>query len=339
VTAPSPRRAAFTLIELLVVIAIIAILIALLVPAVQKVRDAAARIQCVNNLKQIGLSLHAYHDTYKSLPPGLARFDYGDDGGPYSATYWSYFLLPFLDQGPLFMSVPFVQNPNWTTGAYLTAAQTPLTVLRCPATTDQLSYTSGGITNRFPINYAAVVSGSIGNPASANGSGETMLHVDDGAWSPTGGYNGWGIYTDTPYRRDGAFFQNSMTKLVAVTDGTSNTVAVGERSRLLLNPSLYPEQQDEYGTWSMGTNLAENHQEGSLGSIGIPLNYNGEATGGYNRFPASNTAGGYNSFHGAKAVNFVFLDGSVHSLASSTSDSVRLALGTIIGGETATFNP
>src|SRR5689334_1269319 len=98
------RRPGFTLIELLVVIAIIAILIALLVPAVQKVREAAARTQCANNLKQIGLSLHAYHDVRKYLPPGMARFDHADDGGPYTATFWSYFILPYIDQTPLYNS-------------------------------------------------------------------------------------------------------------------------------------------------------------------------------------------------------------------------------------------
>src|SRR5215510_517548 len=98
----SRQRRGFTLIELLVVIAIIAVLIALLVPAVQKVRDAAARTQCTNNLKQIGLAMLSYHDVYKALPPALARYDHMDDGGPYNATFWSYFLLPYLEQADLF---------------------------------------------------------------------------------------------------------------------------------------------------------------------------------------------------------------------------------------------
>src|SRR4051794_14689206 len=107
-------RPGFTLIELLVVIAIIAILIALLVPAVQKVREAAARTECTNNMKQIGLGLLAYHDTYKCLPPALARHDHGDDAGPYDCTFWGYFLLPYVEQQPLFLSIPLVQQPIWT---------------------------------------------------------------------------------------------------------------------------------------------------------------------------------------------------------------------------------
>ena len=95
-----PPRAAFTLIELLVVIAIIAILIALLVPAVQKVRAAAARSQCANNLKQIALGLQGYHDTHKVLPPGSIDGPFGGDAWANDRSNWMHYNLPYVDQLP-----------------------------------------------------------------------------------------------------------------------------------------------------------------------------------------------------------------------------------------------
>ncbi len=195
------RRKAFTLIELLVVIAIIAILIAILVPAVQRVRVAAARTQCQNNLKQVGLALHTYHDTNKLFPAAFKNVGLNPGWG------WATMLLPAVEQLVLYEALapestvfgggaPFASPPT-------PLMQTPLSVFRCPAD-------GGSELNTARDNYA------ISNYRATAGPNLTP-QVAPGVYS---------FQTDWDY--GGIMFQNSRITTTLVIDGTSNTVIVGE---------------------------------------------------------------------------------------------------------------
>lgn len=210
------HRAGFTLIELLVVIAIIAILIALLLPAVQQAREAARRSSCKNNLKQIGLALHNYHDTYNMFPMGGYRGNTNEESWG-----WGAYLLPQLEQQTLFDQIQVnnlrltqvMADPNLRT---FTA--TPLTVFICPSDTGR-----NGIMDGPRLNSS---SGRHFNGLSGVGTG---FRVGKSNYIGVCGYGDVSRFDGQTRRPDGILYLNSSIRFRDITDGTSNTFAVGER--------------------------------------------------------------------------------------------------------------
>ena len=212
----SVRKNGFTLIELLVVIAIIAILISLLLPAVQQAREAARRSQCKNNLKQIGLALHNYHDTHSVFPPGAIAIRFtGVAVAPTDAEpgrtavaggwAWSVFVLPFLEQSTLYQAL----NPN---GNNFPAApdqntRTILSVFQCP-------------TEASPAIHTATAMG---------GNGSNDGHARSSYPAVAGSGANADYANKTGFETRGILWYNSKTSLRDVTDGTSNTMIVAER--------------------------------------------------------------------------------------------------------------
>ena len=205
------RRRAFTLIELLVVIAIIAVLIALLLPAVQQAREAARRSQCINNLKQLGLGLHTYHDSLNVFPPGWLGVQGGvsNTQGP-SGFAWASHILPYIDQTPLYNRLNF--NLSCTDASNAIARQTVLTSFRCPSDPSPDTWAIGQ--NGNPSNILATLP-----TANYVGSFGTLGFEDICASPP---------FPAAQCSSNGMFFHNSSTRMRDVVDGTSNTVFLGE---------------------------------------------------------------------------------------------------------------
>lgn len=187
----SPRRSAFTLIELLVVIAIIAILIALLVPAVQKVREAAARTQCVNNLKQLALAVHSLHDARKTLPPLCADSvgSYTPATSPFGSHDFTmfHFLMPYIDQTPLFSAANPLNSYGGTNGVNGLMYGSVLAVFVCPADASSPGgkcQTTNGGANAWGVSNYAGNNYVFGDPANgrtwSTGSKNMVATVPDG---------------------------------------------------------------------------------------------------------------------------------------------------------------
>ncbi len=297
------NRWGFTLIELLVVIAIIAILIGLLLPAVQKVREAAARMSCSNNLKQIGLAMHSYHDAMTHLPAGYvdgntnasstAAFDIGPGWG------WATYLLPYLEQNNIANQISFSQP----IGNSPIRTQFIKTFL-CPS--DQRLPNLG-----FTV-YNTNVQVAQANYVACIGTLET---------SPNPGQN------------TGAFFRNSQTTFAAITDGLSSTILAGERSTNHslatwtgavtggLVPALMapgPPPNDPYSQAETAQALILSHGN----RLHVPSA----------DFPVWD-ADTFYSQHTPKGGNFLFGDGSVHYLNSAINGITFEYMCTIAGGE------
>lgn len=306
----SPAFPGFTLVELLVVIAIIGILIAMLLPAVQSVREAARRIQCANNLKQIGLAMLNYESAHRRLPPGYVEGDY-----PLPAYYWSVYALPFLEQVPLYDSIEFDQPFNVSGTPNNLAAATYLPVYQCPSSGVPTHAVDGqGIEGRSPSTYLACASGRI-----AFESGQPP-YVGDGS----------------PQISDGLFFKNSRIKHGSISDGLSNTVLVGEA---LHDFSLGGFDRsggfEIVDHWSIGSdfhggqNPADQSSDISeaLGTTACQLNAIFDTSA-----PIDHKELGYSSRHFG-VVQFCFADGHVSALSDSAELRILSALGSRNGEE------
>jgi prepilin-type N-terminal cleavage/methylation domain-containing protein/prepilin-type processing-associated H-X9-DG protein len=315
------RSAAYTLIELLVVIAIIAVLSGLLLPAVQKVRAAATRMQCANNLKQIGLACHHYHDANQAFPTQSN-----------AVGVWVVPLSPFLEQDPFYqqwLATLKTSNPLLAQlqGGANSLRATVIKTLICPA--DALP---------TPPIAQMFAPGVFGYP---DGVFSSLT-----SYGPNTGTSGWASYWDKSNIDDGVFLINTTraVRIADVTDGTSSTILFGEAyhsdplwktfsDQCLWDASLNVDDLSQMAAWLFEDTVARN--------ASAVINWQLTPSLVAGPFTAWSTPcrdvmykrlGAYGSGHGGGA-NTVFVDGSVHFLRDTISLRTLQALSTRAGGE------
>jgi len=368
VTRLKPARRGFSLIELMVVIAIIGVLIALLLPAVQSARASARATQCKNNLKQLGLALHNYHDSHRTLPPSFVRQEDNNPPPPPGGqalqyrSHWTgyHMLLPYLERTALYKRYDF--NGTWLSSmtdvndrSHWIQNRTFLPSLICPSAPhlrdmigegdvpgSSLHWMASGLTD-YSFSHGADIVKAIPGTAEQN--------------CPGGLRHYW---KNTPGSRRGAFGYNSTCRMADFKDGSSQTLVIGEKAgaRLIFGTgsSSFPRTDVEYG-WAMAavvyfaaTSSGGADEQWAAGPFavtrdirlpdcptappgtGMPFPMNP----GPAELPLNSNERPLFSFqsHHSSGVHFLFGDGSAKFLAQTIDQGVYEALSTISGGET-----
>ena len=316
------NRSAFTLVELLVVIAIIGILVGLLLPAVQAAREAARRMQCTNNMRQVGMATLNYEASYKRLPASrISRT--ADRLGPASSISVHARLLPFMEANELFRNVDF--TVEWNDPRNDFARNTSVATFRCPSDPSSTVPANVGGLNNYYVN-----------------SGTVPL---------------WNRTTASPLPGipdcDGVFYRDSFLKLSSIMDGLSNTAAVSERMTGDFSNTKVSVRTDTFQPGTQPMNAADAYRDcyaidlndvskQGFSDIGAPWIRGYHSTTEYYHiappqgrscmFPPGRIMTTANSQHGAM-VNMTFIDGSTHSVSSSVDLNVYRAIGSRNGGE------